>query len=65
MGKTLSRGIGISRATKVLHIKRPRLVPVCDSYVLRLMGIPGDTGASAVALIEHLRSLRAETSPFD
>ena len=59
----LSRGIGISRATKVLHIKRPRLIPVCDSYVLRLMGIPGDTGASAVALIEHLRSLRAELRP--
>ena len=59
----LGRGVGISRATKVLHIKRPRLIPVCDSYVLRLMGIPGDTGASAVALIEHLRSLRTELRP--
>lgn len=56
-------GIGISRATKVLHIKRPRLIPVCDSYVLRLMGIPGDNSGSAVALIEHLRSLRAGLRP--
>jgi hypothetical protein len=60
----LGRGIGVSRATKVLHIKRPRLIPVCDSYVLRLMGIPGDTAASAVALIEHLRSLRRELRPI-
>ena len=59
----LGPGIGISRATKVLHIKRPRLVPVCDSYVLRLMGIPGDDGRSAVALIEHMRSIRGELRP--
>ena len=25
--------------TKVLHIKRPRLIPVCDSYVARTMGV--------------------------
>lgn len=56
-------GIGISRATKVLHIKRPRLIPVCDSYVLRLMGIPGDGSLGAVALIEHLRTVRSELRP--
>jgi len=27
------------------------------------MGIPGDNAASAVALVEHLRSLRAELRP--
>lgn len=59
----LGKGIGISRATKVLHIKRPHLIPVCDSYVLRLMGIPGKGAASAVALIQHLRSLRNELRP--
>ncbi|MGA8208506.1 MAG: DUF6308 family protein, partial [Candidatus Dormiibacterota bacterium] len=56
----LGKGIGISRATKVLHIKRPALVPVCDAYVLELMGIPGSTGDSAVSLIHHLRDLRAD-----
>lgn len=59
----IGKGIGISRATKVLHIKRPRLIPVCDSYVLRLMGIPGEDPASAVALIEHLRAIRGSLLP--
>jgi Family of unknown function (DUF6308) len=48
-------GIGISRATKVLHIKRPALIPVCDAYVLRLLGVPGDGAASGVAATVHLR----------
>jgi hypothetical protein len=59
----MGKGIGLARATKVLHIKRPRLIPVCDSYVLRLMGIPGEDGASAAALIEHLRHLRGDLLP--
>src|SRR5260370_20958649 len=29
----IGSGIGIARATKMLHIKRPMLIPVCDSYV--------------------------------
>jgi hypothetical protein len=57
------KGIGLARATKVLHIKRPRLIPVCDSYVLRLMGMPGEDGTSAAALVEHLRNLRNELLP--
>jgi len=56
----MGKGIGLARATKVLHIKRPQLIPVCDSYFLRLMGIPGEDGASAAALIEHLRNLRGD-----
>lgn len=59
----IGKGIAISRATKVLHIKRPALIPVCDSYVLGLMGIFGVTAASGVALIEHLRDLRSELVP--
>ena len=55
--------IGVSRATKVLHIKRPALIPVCDSYVLGLMGIPDAGGKGAVALIEHLRLLRTDLMP--
>jgi hypothetical protein len=58
-----AKRIGISRATKVLHIKRPALIPVCDSYVLGLMGIPDAGGKGAVALIEHLRSLRTDLLP--
>jgi hypothetical protein len=59
----MGKGIGLARATKVLHIKRPTLIPVCDSYVLRLMGMPGEDGASAAALIEHLRSIRKDLLP--
>lgn len=59
----IGKGIAIARATKVLHIKRPALIPVCDSYVLALMGIFGVSAASGVALIEHLRDLRPELRP--
>ena len=30
---------GAAVTTKVLHIKRPRLIPVCDSYVARMLGV--------------------------
>ncbi len=59
----LGRGIGVSVATKALHIKRPALIPICDSYVLQLMGIPGASGASVAALIQHLRDGRDELLP--
>ena len=59
----MSKGIGLARATKVLHIKRPHLIPICDSYVLRLMGLPGENGASVAALITHLRNVREELLP--
>jgi hypothetical protein len=59
----LGPGVGVSVATKALHIKRPALIPICDSYVLQLMGIPGITGASAAALIQHLRDTREELLP--
>jgi Family of unknown function (DUF6308) len=62
-GSVISRGIGIARSSKVLHIKRPRLIPICDSYVLRLMGIPDDDGSSVVALVQHLRDLRSALLP--
>lgn len=55
----LCRGIGVSVATKILHIKRPAVVPICDSYVLQLMGIPERGGASVAAMIQHLRESRA------
>ncbi len=46
-------------ATQVLYLKRPRLVPVCDRHLRRLLGIhngrPGPARALAVA--QALRSL--------
>jgi hypothetical protein len=59
----IGKGIGIARATKVLHIKRPSLIPVCDSYVLSLMGIPNVGAGSGVALVEHFRSVRTDLLP--
>jgi len=49
---------GAAVTTKVLHIKRPRLIPVCDSYVARTMGIElWDSGdwQSLLRLVLHLR----------
>lgn len=62
-GAVITKGIGIARATKLLHIKRPALIPVCDSYVLGLMGIPNVGAESGVALVEHLRAVRREMLP--
>ena len=42
-------------ATKVLHIKRPRLIPVCDSYVARTMGVELWDSAGLLGLVTHLR----------
>jgi hypothetical protein len=42
-------------ATKVLHIKRPRLIPVCDSYVARTMGVEFLGSADLLQLVLHLR----------
>lgn len=49
---------GAAVATKVLHIKRPRLIPVCDSYVARTMCVQLWDSAdwhSLLALVVHLR----------
>jgi hypothetical protein len=59
----IGKGIGIARATKMLHIKRPKLIPVCDSYVLGLMGVPNVGADSGVALVEHLRAVRKDLLP--
>jgi hypothetical protein len=32
-------GIGLAVATKVLHLKRPRLVPILDSLVAQMLGV--------------------------
>ena len=43
---------GLSVATKLLHLKRPELVPILDSLVVDQLGGRGKDGAS---LIEHVR----------
>lgn len=45
-----------SVATKVLHAKRPSLIPVLDSYVVAVLGGPVEPGAAdATGVIVHLR----------
>jgi len=52
----LQKGRGVSVSTKMLHLKRPRLVPVLDSLVVAQLGSPmPTTPAKAVALIDHVR----------
>ena len=35
----IHRGIGLASATKVLHLKRPRLVPLLDRLALQMLGV--------------------------
>lgn len=44
---------GLSVATKLLHLKRPELVPILDSLVVDQLG---GRGSPATQLIEHLRA---------
>ena len=52
-------GRGPSVATKVLHLKRPRLFPILDDFVAVMLGVNMPDGAKrteiAVALLLHLR----------
>ena len=51
-------GLNIAVITKVLHIKRPKLIPVLDSLVLgQVGGRVSDDVASWVDVIEHLRAV--------
>lgn len=56
LAELLQRGRGVSVSTKMLHLKRPRLVPVLDSLVVAQLGSPmPSTPAKAVFLIDHVR----------
>lgn len=56
-------GLGPAVVTKLLALKRPRLVPICDSFVLNAIGakIPSEPdrrhqrAAALMLAIEHLR----------
>lgn len=54
----IQKGRGVSVSTKMLHLKRPRLVPVLDSLVVEQLGAAmPSTPARAVALIGHVRAV--------
>jgi len=61
---TLVRGIGLPNATKLLHQKRPLLIPIFDDYVLRSIGVPRQRTWRAVAEIgfERFLSVALEAS---
>jgi len=57
--------VGAVAASKVLYLKRPRLVAICDSFVEKALGIRGhaDQTTRVMQLTERIRSLgtREET----
>jgi hypothetical protein len=64
------RGRGVAQATKLLHLKRPALVPVIDSFVASAIGArlsadgSVDTrAAQSRAIIDHFRSIGGELRP--
>lgn len=51
---TVGAGRGLSVATKVLHLKRPKMFPVLDSLVLEQLGVTDSVGPMRV--IDHMRA---------
>lgn len=49
----IAPGRGLSVATKVLHLKRPRMFPVLDSLVLQQLGV--SESINPIRVIDHLR----------
>ena len=47
----IRHGRGVAVATKVLHIKRPDLIPVCDRLVVQQLRLPVPTTGQATAEI--------------
>jgi hypothetical protein len=59
----MQKGRGVSVSTKMLHLKRPKLVPVLDRLVVEQLGSASPTTpAKAVALIDHLRQVAQQNS---
>ncbi|MDQ3689223.1 MAG: DUF6308 family protein [Chloroflexota bacterium] len=54
----IQKGRGVSVSTKMLHLKRPKLVPVLDSLVVEQLGAAmPSTPAKGVAMIGHVRNV--------
>jgi hypothetical protein len=59
IGACIHPGIGLAGATKLLHLKRPRLTPILDELVAEMMGVslPGSpTVDQRVAIAQRLAS---------
>lgn len=64
------KGRGVAQATKLLHLKRPALVPVIDSNVARALGatLSADGSvetrvAQTCAIVEHFREIGPALRP--
>lgn len=53
------KGRGVAQATKLLHLKRPALVPVMDTLVARALGARLSPDAPAATRVEQARDRRA------
>lgn len=53
LAATVAPGRGLSVATKVLHLKRPRMFPVLDSLVLQQLGVT--ESVEPMRVVDHLR----------
>jgi hypothetical protein len=51
IGETGARR-GLATATKMLHLKRPALIPICDSDTVAMLGIPLSPQASKAERVE-------------
>lgn len=51
------KGRGVAQATKLLHLKRPALVPVMDTLVARALGARLSPDAPAATRVEQARAI--------
>ncbi len=52
------KGVGLARATKILHLKRPKLVPILDSYFMNfLMGVDNDQVSKSKSLQDGIKAV--------
>jgi hypothetical protein len=59
-----ARGVGPAIATKVLHLKRPRLVPILDSLVIETVGgNAGENPTPVPVALDQLRIVALDNGP--
>ncbi|MDG6221878.1 MAG: DUF6308 family protein [Candidatus Bathyarchaeota archaeon] len=52
------RGIGLAKATKILHLKRPKLFPVLDSFVIKFLFDSTDSNVDiGLMVLDSVREL--------
>ena len=54
------KGVGLAKATKILHLKRPHLFPVLDSFVVKFL-----SGTDPTKIIEKPRSIELGMNVMD